>query len=179
MPKYKFETEDGTVHDIEQKDLEIAAKKSNLNVYQYINQTPGFSEAIDDYTTPTNAKDGFKAITNIMNNVDHNTNDVRNYLANNYFDLSSMERPFSETKAMRGGKSFPIPGISVIPYFKGLEYDYKNDLEVDQENYFGKEKYEQYLEYKDNELFLEEWVSEKKMANAIKAVKQKRIVAYE
>mgnify|MGYP003625482320 CR=1 FL=1 len=174
MPQYQLGN-----NIYEEKDVVKFAKKSNLSIQQYIDNPvwKGQLKKIPvDVSKKETSEDIRATIKNIHNSVTKYDPDVNKELGKILYEdpLKKLERPFSETKAMRGGKSFPIPGISVIPYFKGLEYDYKNDLEVDQENYFGKEKYDQYKKYKSSDIVDLNNVSDKDLYTAIYNVKQRK-----
>jgi len=122
------------------EELQGAAKEQGVDFDSYLKtlKDAGMTDVYEINMNPKNDEEAIESVKNIRKNITENTPEVVDVIAEEYFNLSNMERPFSETKAMRGGKSFPIPGISVIPYFKGLEYDYKNTLDQDLKNYFEK-----------------------------------------
>ena len=96
----------------------------------------------------------------ISNGVTKNHVKVKNRLAEEYFSLDN----FKQSRVKVGS------GISFQGYARSEEDDLKS--------WFGEEKYEQYLQYKQSEVFDSKWVDDEIVKQIIGVVKQEEVEQY-
>ena len=175
MPKYQLGD-----FDYEEEVVIASAKKSNLSVSEYIKQT-NLKKVEVDVSRKSTAKEINKDIISIANNVSMYDDDVRDELVSNLYTkplekLKREKNPIfveSEETKMVGTPLFRFPKYNPV------KSKYKNSLEFDQENYFGKEKYNQYKKYTETGVFdLENYATQDDIMVAMENVKQRRLKDY-
>ena len=96
----------------------------------------------------------------ISNGVTKNHVKVKSRLAEEYFSLDNFKQ-----SRMKAGS-----GLSFQGYARSEEDDLKS--------WFGEEKYEQYLQYKQNEVFDSKWVDDEIVKQIVGSVKQEEVEQY-
>ena len=184
MPQYKLDNN----KIFEETEVVQFAKKSNLSVPEYINKYDGRLEKVKiDLSKYETSEDISSTIANIANNVGRYEDDVNKELAQILYvnPLKSMERQYTEassfisrtigsqgaTKNMEGNAEY---------YYTGFGSDrkrvsnYVNSEQQDVENYFDKQKYDQYQNYLETNQVNLNNVSEEDISVAMYNVKQRR-----
>jgi len=175
MPQYKLGN-----NIYEEKNVIEFAKKSNLSVPEYIAKYKGKLKKVDvDTSKKSSSEDINKTIISIANNVSRYDAEVNKELVNTFYEgpLKNMKRPkqIVTKKAPTFVEGpFGLKGRSVYADQEQQLPEFVNSLEIDQENYFGKLKYNQYKTYQETQVFDLSTVSEEDIMIAIDNVKQRK-----
>jgi len=146
MPEYKIGE-----NIFDEKTILVGAEQESLSIDEYVKK---YNIEIDGVPTleskitraPKNPQEATQSAFEIKNSITKDSDEVKEVLAEKYFNLSNMERPETDWQTR--------------PRFSGnLSSDiYKNDLETDLKNYFatnvpfvGPDKYESYNKYRVND----------------------------
>jgi len=161
-------------------DVENAAEKSKVSVSQYIKSLEGklVKQPVDVSNNKT-VEGISKTIINIANNVSKYDSEVNKELSKILYEdpLKLMKRPkqvVTKKAPTYVEGPFGTRGRSVYAGEEMQLPDFTNSLEVDQQNYFGKEKYGQYKEYESSGLVNLNNVSEEDLYVAITNVKNRK-----